>query len=36
MSEVEQLEQRIASLAPQEFVKLRDWFGEFEARVWDE
>jgi len=36
MSEVEQLEQRIASLSPQEFARLRAWFVEFEARVWDE
>jgi hypothetical protein len=35
MSEVEQLEQRIENLPPQEFAKLRAWFVEFEARVWD-
>jgi len=35
MSEVEQLEQRIQNLPPQEFAKLRAWFVEFEARVWD-
>ena len=35
MSEVEQLEQRIESLPPQEFAKLRNWFLEFEARAWD-
>jgi hypothetical protein len=35
MSEVEQLQQRISNLPPQEFAKLRAWFVEFEARVWD-
>jgi hypothetical protein len=36
MSEVEQLEQRIESLPPEELAKLRAWFVEFDARVWDE
>ena len=36
MSEVEQLEQRIENLAPQELAKLRGWFVEFDARVWDD
>jgi len=35
MSEVEQLEQRIEKLPPQEFAELRAWFLEFEARAWD-
>jgi hypothetical protein len=35
MSEVEQLEQRIDSLSPQDLAKLRAWFAEFEARAWD-
>jgi hypothetical protein len=35
MSEVEQLEQRIENLPPREFAKLRSWFEEFDARVWD-
>jgi hypothetical protein len=35
MSEVEQLEQRIESLSPQDFARLRAWFVEFDARVWD-
>jgi hypothetical protein len=35
MSELEQLEQRISKLPPQEFAKLRAWFVEFQARVWD-
>lgn len=36
MSEVEQLERRIENLSPQEFAKLRAWFVEFDARVWDQ
>ena len=36
MSEVELLEQRIENLSPQELAKLRAWFVEFDARVWDE
>ena len=35
MSEVEQLEQRIRKLSPDEFARLRTWFLEFEAQVWD-
>jgi hypothetical protein len=36
MSEVEQLEQRIGNLSPQDLAKFRAWFLEFDARVWDE
>jgi hypothetical protein len=36
VSEVEQLERRIENLSPQEFAKLRAWFVEFDARVWDQ
>ena len=35
MSEVEQLEQRIGNLSPQDLAKFRAWFIEFDARVWD-
>ena len=35
MSEIEQLEQRIESLSPQDLAKFRAWFAEFDARVWD-
>jgi hypothetical protein len=35
MSEIEQLEQAIENLSPQELAKLRAWFVEFDARVWD-
>jgi hypothetical protein len=36
ISEVEQLEQRIENLSPQELAKFRAWFVEFGARVWDD
>jgi hypothetical protein len=36
MSEVEQLEQRIENLTPHGLAKLRAWFVEFDARVWDD
>lgn len=36
MSEVEQLEERIAKLAPRDLAEFRAWFVEFDARVWDE
>ena len=35
MSEVEQLEQRIENLSPEDLSKLRAWFIEFDARAWD-
>ena len=35
MSEVEQLEQRIGNLSPEDLSKLRAWFIEFDARAWD-
>jgi hypothetical protein len=36
MSEVERLEQRIENLSPQDLAKLRAWFVEYDARVWDD
>lgn len=36
MSEVEQLEERIANLAPRDLAQFRAWFLEFDARVWDQ
>jgi len=35
MSELEQLEQRIKKLSPDELAKLRAWFIEFDHFVWD-
>lgn len=36
MSELEQLEQQVLSLSPQELAKFRAWFLEFEAKAWDQ
>ena len=36
MSEVEELEARIMNLPRQDMVKLRDWFLEFDNRLWDQ
>ena len=35
MSEVEQLESRIANLSPEDLAQFRAWFLEFDARNWD-
>jgi hypothetical protein len=35
MSEIEQLEQKIESLSPEDLAKFRTWFLEFDARLWD-
>jgi hypothetical protein len=35
MSEIEQLEQRIQSLSPEELARFRAWFLEFDAKIWD-
>ena len=34
MSEVEQIENRIKNLSPEELAKLRAWFAEFDAQSW--
>jgi hypothetical protein len=35
MSEVEQIEDRIKNLSPEELATLRAWFAEFDAKAWD-
>ncbi len=35
MSEVEQIENRIKNLSPEELGRLRAWFEEFDALAWD-
>ena len=35
MSELEELEKRIRSLPPEELVKFRAWFVEFDHLMWD-
>ena len=36
MTKLEDIEAAIASLSPEDIAKLRDWFEEFEARLFDE
>jgi hypothetical protein len=35
MSELEELEKRIRSLAPEDLAKFRAWFAEFDQALWD-
>jgi hypothetical protein len=35
MSELEELEQRIRNLSPEELAKFRAWFIEFDHLLWD-
>ena len=35
MSEVEQLESRVANLSPEDLAQFRTWFVEFDAQNWD-
>ena len=35
MSELEALQHRILHLEPEDLQRLRAWFAEFDARVWD-
>jgi hypothetical protein len=36
MSVVEDLEERVQKLAPEEFTQFRDWFSDFQWRNWDQ
>jgi hypothetical protein len=36
MTKLEDIEAAIAELSPEDIAKLRDWFEEFEARLFDE
>lgn len=35
MTKLERIERDIASLAPDQLARLREWFAEFEAANWD-
>ena len=35
MSELDELEKRIRSLAPEDLAKFRAWFAEFDHALWD-
>jgi hypothetical protein len=36
MSELEQLEQQVLNLPPQDLAQFRKWFLELDARIWDQ
>ena len=36
MSEVEQLEQQVQRLSPEELAQFRAWFLEYDAHCWDQ
>lgn len=36
MSEIEQLEQTVSQLSPEDLARFRAWFLEFDAHAWDE
>lgn len=33
---INEIEQAITELSPEELARFREWFEEFDARVWDE
>ncbi len=35
MSRIEEIENAVAELPREELTRFREWFAEFEARVWD-
>lgn len=35
MSRIEEIESAVAELPKEELTRFREWFAEFEARVWD-
>jgi len=36
MSELEQIEEKIAKLAPRDLAQFRAWFLKFDERIWDQ
>jgi hypothetical protein len=36
MTSIEEIEKAVAQLTPEQFAKFRDWFDEFQARMFDE
>lgn len=35
MGKIENLEEQIRALTPEEFARFREWFAQFDAEVWD-
>ncbi|HVS80989.1 MAG TPA: hypothetical protein VHE60_04585 [Pyrinomonadaceae bacterium] len=36
MSSIQEIERAVSNLSPDDLASFRDWFAEFEARIWDE
>jgi hypothetical protein len=36
MSRIEDIQKAVEQLSPEDLARFREWFEEFEARVWDE
>ncbi len=35
MGKIENLEEQIRALSPEEFARFREWFARFDAEAWD-
>ncbi|MBI3455739.1 MAG: hypothetical protein HY002_08120 [Candidatus Rokubacteria bacterium] len=35
MGKIENLEQQIRALSPEEFARFREWFAQYDAEAWD-
>jgi len=35
MGKIQNLEEQIRALSPEEFARLREWFARFDAEAWD-
>ena len=35
MGKIENLEEQILALSPEEFARFREWFAQFDAEAWD-
>jgi hypothetical protein len=35
MGKIDNLEEQIRALSPEEFARFREWFAQFDAEVWD-
>jgi hypothetical protein len=36
MSAIQEIERAVSKLSPDDLASFRNWFAEFEARIWDE
>ncbi len=35
MGKIENLEERVRALSPEDFARFREWFAQFDAEAWD-